>query len=594
MRKLFSSLAFAACFGSLILSTQTVFAQGTAFTYQGQLQNNGGPANGLYDMTFNLYETNSGGSAVAGPDTIAAVGVTNGEFTVEIEFYEVWLNASTYWLDIQVRPSGTGAFTELAPRQQVTPTPYAVYSEWANNAEHVPANSIGTINLNTTTSPNLGQVLVVDAGGLLGWTNLPAGGGGGGSNAWSLTGNAGTSPGANFLGTTDAEPLQLRVGGNLELLLDTSGNVVGGYQQSVTGVSYATVAGGYVNSIANSYATIGGGTGNHANGEGSFIGGGGYDGTNYQGNEALGAAASIGGGVGNEATGTGGVVGGGYDNAAEGDGSFVGGGYDNYASGAGAVVGGGGFDGYLYSGNSASSEAATVSGGLNNNANGPFGTVPGGLDNTATGIGSFAAGSRATATGTGTFVWGDGSRAAADQGNQTFNVLATGGIYFFNNATNNNAVYLAANATSWSTLSDRNAKKDFQPLDCQAVLDKLNAVPIQAWHYKWEDAGDTPNLGPMAQNFKHTFYPGRDDKSITTLEFDGVELAAIQGLNQKLEVEKRTKDAEIQGLKRELAEQKTINQRMEARFGELEKAVARLASQSGTNLVVNDDIKAPQ
>ena len=61
-----------------------------------------------------------------------------------------------------------------------------------------------------------------------------------------------------------------------------------------------------------------------------------------------------------------------------------------------------------------------------------------------------------------------------------------------------------------------------------------------------------PNIGPMAQDFKAAFYPGRDDKSITTLEYDGVELAAIQGLNQKL----NEKDAEIQALKQSVAELK--------------------------------------
>ena len=67
--------------------------------------------------------------------------------------------------------------------------------------------------------------------------------------------------------------------------------------------------------------------------------------------------------------------------------------------------------------------------------------------------------------------------------------------------------------------------------------------------------------GPMAQDFKAAFYPGRDDKSISTLEFDGVELAAIQGLNQKvderdalLRQELQRKDAEIAELRRAVAE----------------------------------------
>jgi hypothetical protein len=61
----------------------------------------------------------------------------------------------------------------------------------------------------------------------------------------------------------------------------------------------------------------------------------------------------------------------------------------------------------------------------------------------------------------------------------------------------------------------------------------------------------------MAQDFKAAFYPGRD-KGISTLEFDGVELAAIQGLNQKLE----QKEMEITELKARLSRlERLVNQR---------------------------------
>src|SRR6185436_13877121 len=64
---------------------------------------------------------------------------------------------------------------------------------------------------------------------------------------------------------------------------------------------------------------------------------------------------------------------------------------------------------------------------------------------------------------------------------------------------------------------------------------------------------DVPHLGPMAQDFKAAFFPGRDDRTITTLEFDGVALAAIQGLNQKVEERLREKDARIAQLEQRLA-----------------------------------------
>jgi hypothetical protein len=108
--------------------------------------------------------------------------------------------------------------------------------------------------------------------------------------------------------------------------------------------------------------------------------------------------------------------------------------------------------------------------------------------------------------------------------------------------------------TPGPTPSDRNAKKNFQTVDTVAVLEKLAAIPIERWNYKWEKDGDVPHLGPMAQDFKGAFYPGRDDKTISSLEFDGVALAAVQGLNRKLE----EKDAEIQALKQSVAELKRL------------------------------------
>ena len=125
---------------------------------------------------------------------------------------------------------------------------------------------------------------------------------------------------------------------------------------------------------------------------------------------------------------------------------------------------------------------------------------------------------------------------------------AAGGVRIFSNGATTLGVSLAVNGTSWGVLSDQNAKKNFHAVDGRAVLEQLAAVPVQRWNYKAESDDAVPHLGPMAQAFKAAFYPGRDDKIITTLEFDGVELAAIQGLNEKL----KEKDAEIAELKQRL------------------------------------------
>jgi hypothetical protein len=81
--------------------------------------------------------------------------------------------------------------------------------------------------------------------------------------------------------------------------------------------------------------------------------------------------------------------------------------------------------------------------------------------------------------------------------------------------------------------SDRNAKENFADIQSREVLAKVAALPITTWNYK-QDA-TSRHLGPMAQDFYAAFGVGLDDKHIATVDADGVALAAIQGLNQKLE-----------------------------------------------------------
>src|SRR5208282_1821471 len=107
----------------------TALAQGTAFTYQGQLQANGDPASGTYNLTFTLFNTNAAGVAIAGPLTNNGVIVTNGLFTVLIDFGSGVFTGTNSWLEIGVETNGASLFTTLAPRQQLTPTPYATYAE---------------------------------------------------------------------------------------------------------------------------------------------------------------------------------------------------------------------------------------------------------------------------------------------------------------------------------------------------------------------------------------------------------------------------------------------------------------------------------
>jgi hypothetical protein len=105
-------------------------AQGTAFTYQGRLYNGSNSANGSYDFTAALYTTNLNGFPAAGPVTNTAIGVTNGLFTMTADFGPGVFNGAAYWLEIGARTNGGGAFSILAPRQAVNPSPYYYYVKY--------------------------------------------------------------------------------------------------------------------------------------------------------------------------------------------------------------------------------------------------------------------------------------------------------------------------------------------------------------------------------------------------------------------------------------------------------------------------------
>jgi hypothetical protein len=112
---------------TLNLPPSTLLAQGTAVTYQGRLNDGVNPANGVYDLRFTIYDsTNLPGVVVAGPLTDSAVGVSNGLFTVTLDFGLGVFTGADRWLEIGVRSNALGAFLTLSPRQQFTSTPYAV------------------------------------------------------------------------------------------------------------------------------------------------------------------------------------------------------------------------------------------------------------------------------------------------------------------------------------------------------------------------------------------------------------------------------------------------------------------------------------
>jgi hypothetical protein len=109
-------------------NAQAATALGTAFTYQGRLLVSLAPPNTPHDFQFALFDSAAGGVQVAGPVTNANVAVSNGVFTTKIDFGEAAYNGDKRFLQIAVRPAGSGAFTTLSGRQEITPAPYAIYA----------------------------------------------------------------------------------------------------------------------------------------------------------------------------------------------------------------------------------------------------------------------------------------------------------------------------------------------------------------------------------------------------------------------------------------------------------------------------------
>ena len=245
-------------------------------------------------------------------------------------------------------------------------------------------------------------------------------------NAWSLGGNAGTDPPTDYLGTSDATPLELRVNGERALRLepasDSDGNsspnvIAGDPANSVaSGVIGATIAGGggesggtpYPNVVDDNFGTVGGGGNNTVGGFASTIGGGSANTTGAEG-------ATVAGGQRNEASRRDATVGGGESNVASGSESTVGGGQNNKARG----------------GNS------TVSGGMENKATESGATVPGGGFNEARALYSFASGFRARVKDdhSGTFIWsGYGADSLVSTAPNQFLVRAANFVGFNRNA----------------------------------------------------------------------------------------------------------------------------------------------------------------
>ena len=133
-------------------------------------------------------------------------------------------------------------------------------------------------------------------------------------------------------------------------------------------------------------------------------------------------------------------------------------------------------------------------------------------------------------------------------------------------------------AVSFNTTSDRNMKENFAAVSAKAVLDKVVSLPISQWNFK-QNLGIN-HIGPMAQDFYAAFNVGSDDKHIATVDEDGVALAAIQGLDEKVESGKLKTETRMEKVEAENAELKLKNDSLEKRLDDLERIVSAIAQRN--------------
>ncbi|MDJ0655679.1 MAG: hypothetical protein QNJ40_16055 [Xanthomonadales bacterium] len=341
----------------------------------------------------------------------------------------------------------------------------------------------------------------------------------------------------------------------------------------------SSILGGFNNVVTDSYSTVAGGLNNQAG--------------DNAGTSTDSRFASVGGGFGNQSEGYASLVGGGEFNLVQGPHNAVGGGDSNQILGAQSIIAGGANNmitsasatvsgGVL---NRVEAEAGVVGGGSSNAATGAFATVPGGSGNVAGGDRSWAGGSLAivrdaAAAGEAdingdcnvagglcgdehSFVWnGDLPENGVFQSTapHQFLINAPGGfglnrnepahpVHVGTDTSNGNGAHLTAGGT-WTNASSRDFKTEVQDVAPERVLDAVMKLNISRWRYR--DAPDGDHLGPMAEDFSALFQLGSNPRYISSVDADGVALAAIQGLHMKLQREISALRAQNQQLQAEI------------------------------------------
>jgi hypothetical protein len=599
----------------------SAFGQSSAFNYQGRLNDAGASANGTFQFQFRIYDAASGGVQIGGTMSDVAVTVTNGVFTVNLDFGGPAFPGTDRYLEIAVRKTAGDPYTTLTPRQKITTAPYATKAKTSDNflgnlsgdvlgpqtatvvssvggqtAANI-ANSVQATNGATSANtPNTivkrdatGKVVVggIQFGDGTSLTTAPIGGGAVNGTAVVNALNDATTTG---IISESRLPQILKFNPVAEQLSVGDANGTFPMINLRGGSTCCTGPGGHTPAWFKVFQN------------GSFVASGNlgigtspWEGKGYRTSWYTYKGAFRSGYADNE-----------WDDANTGFFSWAGGsnstasglysfsfGDTNFAESTSSIVFG--------SGNQVKG-AAGFSAGAGNRVCDTYGVALGNKAQSGgplingkcdpdtfnlTGLAAFAMGYNVTADKdhsfalgkfasnngfSGTFIWSDGSATATadtfrNTANNEFAARATGGFRFRTNLAGTTGCNLPAGSGVFNCTSSRFTKENFFDVKGSDILSKLRAVPVTSWNYI--DEGKTVrHIGPMAEDFFAQFGLGTGNTSIGVQDLAGVSIAAVKELDTQLQ----QKNEEVKQLQDEVKQLRATQDELVKRLAALEEA----------------------
>ena len=123
----------------------SVLAQSSSFNYQGRLSETGAAASASFQFQFKLYDAPNGGNQIGSTLSDVAVNVSNGTFSVGLDFGAQAFSGGDRYLEVAVRKTANDSYTTLTPRQKINSAPYSNRANSANTADNFNGNLSGDV-----------------------------------------------------------------------------------------------------------------------------------------------------------------------------------------------------------------------------------------------------------------------------------------------------------------------------------------------------------------------------------------------------------------------------------------------------------------